>query len=59
MMEGVNSTMISYKNFCKCHDVLQYNNNTKIKNKFKNKTKQKTVIVEKLMEIFGGPRAFR
>jgi hypothetical protein len=26
-MEGVNSTMIYCKNFCKCHIVPQYNNN--------------------------------
>jgi hypothetical protein len=25
MMEGVNSTMIYCKNFCKCHYVPQYN----------------------------------
>jgi hypothetical protein len=25
MMEGVNSTKISCKNFCKCHNVPQYN----------------------------------
>jgi hypothetical protein len=27
MMEGVNATMIYYKNFCKCHVVPLYNNN--------------------------------
>jgi hypothetical protein len=27
MMEGVNSTMIYCKNFCKCHNVPQHNNN--------------------------------
>jgi hypothetical protein len=27
MMEEVNSTMIYFKNFCKCHNVPQYNNN--------------------------------
>jgi hypothetical protein len=31
MMDGVNSTITSCKNFCKCHNVPQYNNN---KNKF-------------------------
>jgi hypothetical protein len=33
MMEGVNSTMIYYKNFGKCHSVLPYNNNKKDKKK--------------------------
>jgi hypothetical protein len=35
-MEGVNSNMVCHKNFCKCHKVLQYNNNIiiKIKNKY-------------------------
>jgi methylphosphotriester-DNA--protein-cysteine methyltransferase len=27
MMEGVNSTMIYCKKFCKCHMYPQYNNN--------------------------------
>jgi hypothetical protein len=32
MMEGVNSTTIYSKNFCKCHNVLpQFNNNMIIK----------------------------
>jgi hypothetical protein len=31
MMEEVNSAMMYYKNFCKCHNVPQYNNNMKIK----------------------------
>jgi hypothetical protein len=26
-VRGVNSTMIFCKNFCKCHNVPQYNNN--------------------------------
>jgi hypothetical protein len=29
MMEGVNSTMIYCKNFCKCHNVPPDNNNKK------------------------------
>jgi hypothetical protein len=29
MMEGVNSTMIYYKNFCKCHNISQHNSNFK------------------------------
>jgi hypothetical protein len=28
-MEGVNSTIIQFKNFCKFHNFLQYNNNLK------------------------------
>jgi hypothetical protein len=32
-MEGMNSTMICCKNFGKCHNVHQYNNNTVIKKK--------------------------
>jgi hypothetical protein len=32
-MEGVNSAVIYYKNFCKCHSVPQKNNNN---NKHKN-----------------------
>jgi hypothetical protein len=34
MMEGVNSTMIYCKNFCKHHNVFQFNNNI-VKNKKK------------------------
>jgi hypothetical protein len=30
-MEWVNSTWIYYKNFWKCHNVLQYSNNMMIK----------------------------
>jgi hypothetical protein len=32
MMEGVNSTMIYYKNFCKCTLYSQYINKKKIRN---------------------------
>jgi hypothetical protein len=35
MMEGANSTMIYYKNFCKCHSVppvQQYHDNKKLIN---------------------------
>jgi hypothetical protein len=35
-MEGVNSTMIYYKNFCKYHSVPQYNNNIIKKKKQEN-----------------------
>jgi hypothetical protein len=31
-MEGVNSTMIYCKHFCKCHNVPQYNNIITVKN---------------------------
>jgi hypothetical protein len=37
MMEEVNSTMIDCKNFCKCHNVPQYNNNKKKKKRKKRK----------------------
>jgi hypothetical protein len=29
VVEGMNSTMIYYKNFCKCHIESQHNNNKK------------------------------
>jgi hypothetical protein len=35
MMEGLSSTKIYYENFCKCHNVPQYNNNMIIKNRIK------------------------
>jgi hypothetical protein len=31
MMEGVNSTMVDYKNFCKCHNVPPVQNNMVIR----------------------------
>jgi hypothetical protein len=34
--EGMNSTMIYYKNFCKCHHVPWYNNNNNNKNRLSN-----------------------
>jgi hypothetical protein len=36
--EGVNSTMIHCKKFCKCHNIPQYNNKKK-SSKFKGKLK--------------------
>jgi hypothetical protein len=43
MMEGVNSTMIYGKNFCKCHMYPQYNNNMIIKKGKKTKQKNQTL----------------
>jgi hypothetical protein len=43
MMEGVNSTMIYFKNFCKCHNVPSPSTTIiKIKNKIK---KRKSALV--------------
>jgi hypothetical protein len=39
MMEGVSSSLIYCKNFCKCHNVNQYNNKM-----IKNKTNKKCIV---------------
>jgi hypothetical protein len=41
MMEGVNSTMIHYKNFCKCHNVPPEQQYLKKKNRVKTGQAQK------------------
>jgi hypothetical protein len=38
----VNSTMIYCKNFCKCHNVLQYNNNERKERKEGRKKRKQT-----------------
>jgi hypothetical protein len=40
MMEGVNSTMIYCKTFCKCNNIPKQNNNKKFLNVFNLKNKR-------------------
>jgi hypothetical protein len=52
MMEGVNATMIYRKNFCKCHNVLQYNNNILKKRASKNQRYAKICFLREKQILF-------